>query len=92
LNTVTHKTAIPEMYIAVEISNQTNKCLLDTGCDHSIIQKKLVPTAILEPAPVDVTAANGSTINILDNMKIISVYVENLCKQTYWLPRMSTSS
>jgi len=70
LNTVTHKTAIPETYIEVEICNTTHKCLLDTGCDHSIIPRKLVPTATLEPAPVDVTAANSSAINILSHMTI----------------------
>jgi len=70
LNTVTHKTAVPETYIEVEICNRMHKCLLDTGCDHSIIPRKLVPTATLEPAPVDVTAANGSTINILGHMTI----------------------
>jgi len=54
----------------VEICNQTHKCLLDTGCEHSIIPRKLVPRATLEPAPVDVTAANGSAINILGHMTI----------------------
>jgi len=68
LNTVLHKTAVPETYIEVEICNQTHKCLLDTGCDHSIILGKLVPTATLEHAPVDVTAANGSVINILGHL------------------------
>jgi len=70
LNTVTHPTAIPETYIEVEILNQLHKCLLDTGCDHSIIPRKLVPTATLEPASVDVKAANGSRINILGLMNI----------------------
>jgi len=70
LNTVTHRTPIPETYMEVEICNQTHKCLLDTGCDHSIILRKLVPTAILEPTPVDVTAANGSAINVLGHMTI----------------------
>jgi len=49
LHTVTHKTAVPETYIKVKISNQIQKCLLDTGCDHSMIPRKLVPTATLEP-------------------------------------------
>jgi len=70
LYTVTHKTAVPETYIKVEICNQIHKCLLDTGCDHSIIPRKLDPTATLEPAPVDLTAANGSVINILGHMTI----------------------
>jgi len=65
LNTVTQKTAVPETYIEVEICNQIHKCLLDTRCDHSIIPWKLVPTATLEPAPVDVKAANGSIISKL---------------------------
>jgi len=54
----------------VEICNQIHKCLLDTGCDHSIIPRKLVPTATLEPAPVEVTMANGSVIHILGHMTI----------------------
>jgi len=70
LNTVTHKTAVPETYIEVEICNLKHNCLLDTGCDHSIIPRKLVLTATLEPAPVVVTAANGSVINILGHMTI----------------------
>jgi len=70
LNTVTHKTVVPETYIEVEICNQIHKCLLDTGCDHSIIPRKLVPTTTLEPALVDVTAANGSVINILVHLTI----------------------
>jgi len=70
LNTITQKTAVPETYIEVEICSQIHKCLLDTGCDHSIIPRKLVPTATLELAPVDVKAANGSVINILGHMTI----------------------
>jgi len=70
MNTVTQKTALPETYIEVDICNQTHKCLLDTGCDHSIIPRKLVPTATLEPAAVDVKAASGSVINILGHMTI----------------------
>jgi len=61
---------VPETYIEVDICNQIHKCLLDTGCDHRIIPRKLVPTASLEPAPVEVTAANGSVINILGHMTI----------------------
>jgi len=54
----------------VEICNQLHKCLLDTGCDHSIIPRKLVPTATLEPASLDLTAANGSPINVFRHMTI----------------------
>jgi len=43
---------------------------LDAGCDHSIIPRKLVPTATLEPASVEVKAANGSRINTLGHMTI----------------------
>jgi len=70
LSTVTQKTTVPEIYIEVEICDQIHKCLLDTGCDHSIIPRKLVPTATLEPASVSVKAANGSVINILGHMTI----------------------
>jgi len=91
-NTVTHKTAVPETYIEVEICKQIHKCLLDTGCDHSIIPRKLVPTATLEPALVEVTAANGSVINIIGHMRIkFAIKGVNL-KADLWLPTTSTSS
>jgi len=70
IRTVTKKTSAPETYIEIEICNQTHKCLLDTGCDHSMIPRNLVPTAILEQASVDVTAANGTIVHVLGYMTI----------------------
>jgi len=65
------KTAASQKYMEVDIYYQTHQCPLNIGgCDHSIIPRKLNPTAFLEPGLVDVTTANGSSINILGQMTI----------------------
>jgi len=40
-------------------------CHLNTGCEHSIIPRKLIPTAALLPTLVQATADNGTEISIL---------------------------
>jgi len=62
LKVVTWKTARPDTYMEVEICGCKYKCFLDTGCDHSIMPQRLIPTAPIQPASVRVTAANGRTL------------------------------
>ena len=45
-------------------------CLLDTGCDYSLIPRRLVPTARLPPVNLDIYAANESPIHILGQMTV----------------------
>ena len=47
-----------------------HKCLLNTGCDYSLIPRRLVPTAKLDPMDLDIYAANGAPINILGHMTV----------------------
>jgi len=70
LKVVTWKTARPDTYMEVEICGCKYKCLLDTGCDHSIIPRRLIPTAPIQPTSVRVTAANGTDITILGHVTI----------------------
>src|SRR6266516_1423972 len=58
----------PNTYIEIQIAGGKHRCLLDSGCDFSLIPYKLVPNAILDPINMDVYAANGSTIKILGSM------------------------
>ena len=57
--------ANPETYVEADIGGQNHLCLVDTGCDHSLLPGKMVPDVVLQPAQVAVFAANGSVINIL---------------------------
>ena len=58
----------PNTYIKIQIAGGKHRCLLDSGCDFSLIPYKLVPNAILDPINMDVYAANGSTTKILGSM------------------------
>jgi len=57
--------AAPATYIEITIAGGKHLCLMDSGCDFSLIPRRLVPGAILTPVKMDVYAANGSLIRIL---------------------------
>ena len=62
--------ANPETFIEIDIAGGKHCCLLDTGCDHFMIPRKLVREAILMPVDVEVKAANGTPIEILGSMRV----------------------
>ena len=64
-NIVRLKKANPETYMDIYIARHHLACLLDTGCDHSLIPYRLVPGAFLSPVNFDVYAANGARVEIL---------------------------
>jgi len=77
LNVVTWKTARPETYMEVDNGGERYKCHLDTGYDHSIIPRKLIPSAVMQPTAVRVTVANGTEITILGQV-CLGFSVQNL--------------
>ena len=54
-----------ETYIEINIASHNVCCLLDTGCDYSLIPRCLIPREKLYSTEVDVFAANGTRIEIL---------------------------
>jgi len=54
----------------VDIGGKMYKCHLDTGCDHSIIPRKLILSAEMQPTKVQVTAAIGTDITILGQVRL----------------------
>ena len=59
-----------ETFIEIDIAGYKHKCLLDTGCDYSLIPCHLVPSAKLDPVDLDIYAANGAPIDILGHMTV----------------------
>ena len=57
--------AIPDTFLEIDIAGIKYCCLLDTGCDYSLIPRRLVPSAKLEPVDVDVYTATGTKVEIL---------------------------
>src|SRR6266568_3665005 len=62
--------ANPETYMDIKISGRKLQCLLDTGCDHSLVPVEYVSDATLTPIYIDVTTANGGNIHVLGSTKI----------------------
>jgi len=60
-----------ETYIDLVVcDNIKAHALLDTGCDKSLIPRKMVPTATLYPCDTEMYAANGSKIALLGRMHL----------------------
>ena len=59
-----------EVYMEIDVCGKRCPCLLDTGCEKSIMPRRLVPTAHLHQADNTIKAANGSEIPILGSMRL----------------------
>jgi len=46
------------------------QCLVDSGCDHSIIPKSKVKEANLSPTKIDLFAANGTKISVIGQVRV----------------------
>jgi len=49
-----------ETYLDINVNGIKVQCLIDSGCDHSVIPRSRVKEAVLEPVTVDLFAANGT--------------------------------
>lgn len=54
-----------EIYLKARIYGKEIACLLDTGCERSIISRKLIPDAVIDDLDISLHAANGTVIPIL---------------------------
>ena len=55
----------PETYLDITINGVATQCILDTGCDYSIILLKRARNAPIRPTKTELFAANGSRIDVL---------------------------
>jgi len=61
---------VPDTYLEVNIGSGKYMCHLDTGCHHRIIPRNLILSAEMQPASVRATAANGTEITILGQVRL----------------------
>jgi hypothetical protein len=64
-----------EVYLHAELNGQRINCLLDTGCDMSVIGSRLLPNCLLEPTKHRLLAANHTNIPVVGETTII-LYVD----------------
>jgi hypothetical protein len=65
VNQVTKNWKSGEVYVQASIDGNPVKCLLDTGCDRSIIGRRLIPNQELSETDTKLFAANGNEIPLL---------------------------
>jgi len=54
-----------KIYVTTEINGQPVKCLLDSGCERSVISADLAPNASLKPLQYTLFAANKANLDVL---------------------------
>jgi hypothetical protein len=64
------------VYLTASIGNFTGPCLVDTGCQMSLVPHKLVAHMPMTPSIKQVTAANGTSIGI-DGAINVSIYLND---------------
>jgi hypothetical protein len=64
-----------EVYLHDELNGQRIKCLLDTGCDMSVIESRLLPNCLMELTKHRLLAANRTNIPVGGETTIIQ-YVD----------------
>src|SRR6266496_180773 len=60
----------PQTYIEADIGGKIVHCLLDTGCDKSLLPRKYIPDVPVQPVTVNVFAANGNPIPVLGSTRM----------------------
>jgi len=64
-NVISSRIRGAEVYMPVQLHGRRMLCLLDTGCEVSIIGRRMVPDVPLEPTDRKLFAANGTEIPVL---------------------------
>ena len=58
------------MYLALELNGRGVYALLDTGCDTSVVSRKVTPNALLKPTTQKLYTANGTEIALLGEVEL----------------------
>jgi len=70
LNAMTASNRAADVYLRFVIGKKRGSCLLDTGCETSVIGRRLVPDLVLQPTSQRLYAANGTDIPLLGEATI----------------------
>jgi hypothetical protein len=57
-------------YLDISVGGRSSTCLLDTGCEQSMLPRRYVPHAQLTPTEIKVFAANGTNIPVLGTVGV----------------------
>ena len=60
----------PEIYVNAIVAGKPVTCLLDTGCERSIIGRKLIPNYNMDYTNLNLYAANGTSIPVVGALQL----------------------
>jgi len=97
--------AVNRIHVMAEIQGKPIRCLLDSGCDRSIIGRSCVPSAKLNPSTYELFTANKAPLRVIGDLDIaftvdghpmeasvsVSPDIEELLLGSDWLIRTSVS-
>ena len=69
INTLSSRRAA-DVYLHANVYGKRGHCLLDTGCETSVIGRRMIPDLDLQPTTQRLYAANGTEIPLLGQVKI----------------------
>jgi len=64
-----------KIYVTAEVNGEPVRCLLDSGCERSVISADLVPNAELMPSQYTLYAANKASLDVVGD-SIISFVID----------------
>jgi hypothetical protein len=70
INGVSDKCHMSETYLIINVAGKLLHAMVDSGCERSVIPRKYVPKAHLEPTGTQLFAANGNQIPVLGRMNL----------------------
>jgi len=59
-----------KIYVTTEVNGEPVRCLLDSGCERSVISADLAPAAKLNPSQYSLFAANKASLDVLGDTVI----------------------
>ena len=59
-----------KVYVTAEVNGEPVHCLLDSGCERSVIAADLAPESKLTPSQYSLFAANKASLNVLGDTVI----------------------
>ena len=62
-----------KIYVTAEVNGEPIRCLLDSGCERSVISADLVPNAELTPSKYTLYAANRASLDVVGDYVILFV-------------------
>jgi len=65
--TVSANMSPTKIYVTAEVNGEPMRCLLDSGCERSVISADLAPAAKLNPSQYSLFAANKASLDVLDD-------------------------